>query len=253
MAETLVQMRRNLDVFEDEEHTLREAVLRLRELLLKADQKRDEAPDEAEKRRWNAKIDELEASLAKAKSGLNRCGRNLLEYRLKIAEAEHAEITSEHTAHIAESFARETKRVLSGTDEPSGELNLQEAALVRSSLAADPARLPEDARRSIESKVQDFAEKPSASAPPKGEDAHPRTQLLLREALEKCVTDRVGELTFAEMDLVATCYDLIDRRVSSGAAEDRMMEVLSRAVLQISERCAVILRLRRQIMNHDAR
>ena len=77
-----------------------------------------------------------------------------------------------------------------------------------------------------------------------------RHQLLIRKALDKCRSHRMGALTLQEIDIIIGCYDMIVQRDEPSSEDARLLDLINRSIDYI---CTTWSRLETLRESMDAR
>jgi hypothetical protein len=239
------QMLSDVSRLEQEHAHERNTVDHIRALLIRADARRAQEPDNV--RRWNRVLDNLETALDEAKGRLERC-----ETRLNQARQAECESTSLADGDAPSSLAEVDSRpapflpAQPGNAEASAAAQfllqapldtvenapLEQVALARNYLSwrsrtghanGDEKRLAGRIELAIQGRT------PGASSTVRER----RQQFILRAAVDKIVAGRVDSMTFRELELVVSSYTVLVQRPERTVSEERLVWILAKAAGEV--------------------
>jgi hypothetical protein len=125
---------------------------------------------------------------------------------------------------------------------------LEDFALARAFLdSADSRGMPREAREELVRRIGIYdrrVERERLSGKPRTTLDERRQQVLLRQVIDKCATESFAGLTLGEIDLLIHSYNLLVGRGGELAGDDRLLEIVNRAVDEVCMRWASLERLR---------
>lgn len=240
MRATKNEIREELAVLVQEQAETQANLLRVRELLERADQRKKDNPEEA--RNWNKKLDRLEETLLREKSRLARCEQDIVAAHRNLEDIERKQEAPAPDAPGEDTFEGATRRALAHQEEDTVDASLEEAALVRTALESREEARPEDhITRALARRVEQYKSEPDAAR--ETQRGLRRKQHLLRDAIEKCVSDQIGTVTLDEIHLLTNCYAIVRERDSESEEDRRLSEVLEQAIARLYENCGSLIEI----------
>lgn len=226
-----------------------------RGLLERVDQRRRvPSPD---RRRWDHRADVLEEALIEGRRRIARIALTIQDLGKQLDGLRHA--NSGSLAHV-EAFPRDepdalpeqrrlaAERVLGAPVLRIENMVLEDFALAKAFLESAGARgMPRDQREELVRRIGIYdrrAERDAMASKPRLTIEERRQQVLLRGVIDKCRAGSFAMLTLGEIDLLIHSYDLLVKRPDEFDADDRLLEIVNRAVDEICARWANLDRLR---------
>jgi cysteinyl-tRNA synthetase len=197
-------------------------LIRVRDLLDRADQRKKNNPSEA--RSWNKKLDNLEESLLSEKSRLARCEQNIRYTRRKLEEFKtKPEAPVPGTPGDDTTFEEATHEALAHQEKDAVDASLEEAALLQTALETQKEDSPQDhITRALARRVDHYKSGKPSPATTESQQSLRRQQHLLRDIIQKCNPEQIGAVTLNEIHLIIHCYAIIKER-NTDSEEDRRL------------------------------
>jgi hypothetical protein len=235
----------------------------IRSLLVRADERKREEPENY--RKWNRVLDNLETALAEAKAKLSHCESVLmLQNERQWPKGADATPPAENPAPAACLVSSETEPIsedgagnIQATEAAQNLLNtplesvekapLEQVALAQRYLAwRQQSGNVNGTDRRLAGRVELAIQGRNAplSKPPVTQTVEERRhQKALREIVAKIQRNRLNTLTILELELAVECYMVLSQRLDLDDTERRLREILLRG-LQDAERVLSHLRQR---------
>lgn len=234
-------------------------------LLAKVDQRRREHP--RDRRRWDVRADDLEETLLESKRRQAFLEQRVIELTRKLEAyiaSQDKEADTLNDTMVPE--LPDTMEAGTGSTPPEGRGNvqaaqrildlplfkLQDAPLEDFILAKlfleskESITLSRENREDLTKRIKIYdrsvdrrqqADRSSESATER------RRQLVLREALDKCLRNQVGSVTLDEINIIVACYDmLLQEEGHDHSPDDRLLVIVNDAIDKI---CATWTRMER--------
>jgi hypothetical protein len=186
------------------------AMEKVNALLVKADERLRQEPDEA--RKWSNVLENLEKSLDEARKRANLARMDIEQLEASSAPRGRDDIT---VADGADETPPSQTRV---PDEDFGAMSLEEAGLLQGEILSGDTR---DER--LEAGLE-YANQLGESVERDGFGE--RRQLVLRSAIEKIQKRRFNRMSFCEVKLLLDCHSLLTRRLSPSEGDLRLRRIL---------------------------
>ncbi len=210
-----------------------------------------------ERRRWDDRADALEAALTDGRARLGWTKQAIADLGrrldgLRSADAGSPAISSvlppEEPEPLGEQRRRAAEQILGAPVFRIEHIALEVFALAKAYLDSTASRaMPREQRDELARRIAIYdrrAERERFAARPRMTVEERRQQILLRQIIDKCRAGSLALLTLGEIDLLIHSYDLIVQQAKSADDEDRLVEVINRAVDEICARWASLERLR---------
>lgn len=209
---------------------LRLKVEEIRGLLAKADARLRETPDD--RRRWLSVVENLENSLTEVKA------------RLAFVEDEiQRGVTgtlppgnSLSRLSLSDSGIRFVDNMLNMSVLDVSTMNIEELAQAKSK-TDEPGPTASDRARA-EARIE-LANQTRVSNEPDAQESEipsQRSQLVLRAAIDKIQSGRIGAMSSEEANLIISCHELMVRRVNPTPSDLRLKRILSGAITILQRR-----------------
>lgn len=247
MAEKNEELLELLQRHVNEKTSEERAVADTLDLLRKVDSRRHQNP--RDRRRWDARANDLEESLMESRRRLAWAEQRIVEERRKLAEPDEAPAKPPASAAANKDIgearselppARQAiERILSSPLFKVVGLRLQDFVLAKLFLEASGNKSLGKARAGeLEKRIRIYdrsmaqTKAPARGKPPKER----REQMLIRRALDKCRNNQIGTLTVSEIDIIIASYDLIAGHNSGPDDGDRLLVLVNDAIDEICEK-----------------
>ncbi len=250
MLTTEEEFMQELAVLTREQEETLSNLIRVRDLLDRADQRKKDNPSDA--RSWNKKLDNLEESLLREKSRLARCEQDIRYTRSKLEE-----FKTKPDAPVPDApgddptFEEATHEALAHQEKDAVDASLEEAGLVQTALESQDDDDPEDhIKRVLVRRVQLY-KNGNSSTPTVSQRDLRRQQHLLRNVIKKCTPEQIGTVTINEIHLVVNCYAIMTERATISEEDRRLCEVIEQVVMRLYHQCGPLMELRDVLSKAD--
>lgn len=226
-----------------------------RALLERVDERRRTRADD--RRRWDDRADVLEEALADGRRRMGRIELAIADLGKRLDGLRSAGPESPALADpfppddppsLIDSRRRAAELVLGAPIFRIEQMALEDFALAKAHLDSTASRtMPREHRDELTRRIAIYdrrAERERFAAKPRATIEERRQQILLRQIIDKCRAGSFGLLTLGEIDVLIHSYDLLMQQAKSPDDEDRLVEVLNRAIDEICGRWASLDRLR---------
>lgn len=216
-------------------------VEKIRLILEKADARKLQEPEN--RRHWDQVIDQLERSLLEMRGRLEH-----LEYQLTtLDQGVHAASNGIPTTTADSSGAptlvlsvnpeEALRKVLALSLEELSSLTMEQVGLLHAQLPQYAEALDKDGAERAEARIElanqlrpQRTESPEEARKPVSHFMERRRQFLLRAALDKVRAGRLPDITREEKTLIASCHEMLSRRVMPDERDKRLLRMLQEAV-----------------------
>jgi chromosome segregation ATPase len=243
MLTTEEEFLRELAVLTREQEEALSNLIRVRDLLERADQRKKDNPSEA--RNWNKKLDKLEETLLREKSRLARCEQEIRLTRRKLEELKtKPEAAVPDAPGEDATFEEATHQALAHQEKDAVDASLEEAGLVQTALETQEDDSPQDPiTRALARRVDHYKSGKSSLTTTESPRSLRRQQHLLREIIRKCNPEQIGTVTLNEIHLVAHCYAIIKERSTDSEEDRRLYEVIEQIIMRLYDQCGPLIEL----------
>lgn len=258
MAKGEIELQAELARLEEQRHVMQAALDNVRQLLDKADERRAEDGE----RRWNQVLDNLEKTLDLTGAKLTVCVqqiketkrrlRDLLETGVETGEGDEAPgaqgpVVPEPMPSSGNLGAAE--RILALPVDQLRDLTMEQLTRIHSHLfevdhaeaaPAQEAKKPEPSSLSarIEEAQRSRRRRSARARRPAVSFVERRKQHLLRGAIAKATTDKLGGMTLEEIDLVLNWHKTLAERVEPTDSDRRPLGLLEPFIGDLEERAS---------------
>lgn len=238
------QLRSAIAALEARRVAAEEMLARIRELLDRAVERRLAEPGDA--KRWNSTIDRLESSLVDGRRRLEvldvECTRAQHAYDAAVAAGANAPAAdvdlpdgeAPKAPVLSSDPAVAVRQLLELPIEQLTSLNLEQVSQLHSQIATEnvQARLADLDKASSRLEIANQSltpgtHRPEAAAPER------RGQEALRHAIGKVQAGHLDRLLRAEIAMVISCFELLDRKIEPTASDHRLRALLAPVVPQL--------------------
>jgi hypothetical protein len=161
------------------------------------------------------------------------------------------DLPPDETDALVRDRRRAAERVLGAPVFQIEQLALEDFALAKAFLDSTSSRtIPRDRRDELARRIAIYdrrSERARLNARPRQTLEERRQQVVLRQIIDKCRAGSFSALTLGEIDLLIHSHDLLMRHAGSPAEEDRLVDVVNRAVDEICARWAHLDRLKQAL------
>lgn len=247
-----------------EQHSITETT----EILSKVDVRRRQNPQD--RRRWDARADDLEEGLFESQRRLNLLKQNILDTERKLAALDISDASTETLEEMVgeEAVSQEAApddllspqqaaaiRILDLPLFKVKDAPLEDFVLAKSFRDTDaPAVLGKARTEELIKRIGIYdrsADNSRRSQRRGSSQEERREQILIRRALDKCRNNRMGALTLDDIDLVIGCYDMLMQGADSPDEGDRLLELVNGAIDHICTSWSK-LEVLREAMDRDS-
>lgn len=209
-------------------------------LLAKADARRTGDPEG--QRRWNHVLDHLERSLDEARARIERIDLYIAQTQAvlegrgaapALKPGEDSEELAGSEIQLSQDPDEAVSQVLAMSLTDLSKLSMEQVALLHAQLPEHDTDLQPAEVKRAEARIE-LANQVRGAL--KGETQRPlsiterRHQYLLRAALEKTRAGRISDVTREEKKLIASCYEMLSRRLEPDARDERLKTMLKQAL-----------------------
>lgn len=208
----------------------------VKELLLKADERRLQEP--SNQRKWNQVLDHLEYSLDEAKARLESVEGELARAQAPLTgdqEKSNAVPPANVAAEQAILLNPEEERLLAAPIEELSKFSLEEISGFHRALKDHPKATSAGrllGRLELANQMRQDSHVPKDTPHPE----QYRRQLTLRAAIDKIQVGRIELMTADEMKLIISCHSLLRRRLNPTPQDERLLRILDSAVDALKKR-----------------
>ena len=226
-----------------------------RALLERVDERRRSRT--SDRRRWDDRARVLEEAFAEGRRRLGRIEQSITDLSRKLDGLRSAtpdspaladDLPVEAPQPIVDGRRRAAELILSAPVFRLEHLALEDFALAKAFLESPDARtMAREQRDELVRRVGVYdrrLERDRLSTRPRPTIEERRQQVLLRQVIDKCRAGSFASLTLGEIDLLIHSYDLLMQQAKSAGDEDRLVELINRAVDEICARWISLDRLR---------
>lgn len=226
----------------------------IRALLERVDERRRRQSHD--RKRWDKRAEVLEAALADNRARLGWIDQAIADLGRRLDGLRSADRNSpalsigaklNEPEPLTDRRRRAAEQILGAPVFRIEHIGLEHFALAKGFLdSADSRVMPREQRDELARRIAIYdrrSERDRFAGRPRLTVEERRQQVLLRQIIDKCRAGSFASITLGEIDLLIHSYDLIMQQARSMGDEDRLVEVINRAVDEICARWASLDRL----------